>query len=314
MWVTIGLLCIVLAGPVQGRPSWATSEGNSCSSCHGVNLLTGKMQVSSTRVLTDLGTQLNGKVRGHLKTFRATPGDVVTLSVDVLDGYDKFAVQLKRLETGGQVNDQNNLLIWSEANSPDNIWTRQEVNNPPYFTYDNGQNGGISGSVTPDSYTFDLLIDANTPPDFYDLEFAVAGKADGVGLWYQDEHFYLEVLQPDKAALVAQILAAIDIIDTTGFHDMSEEIEAAQTMAEVSPRNLGKVQKALIVTLAVAWPKDLAGAAVLFEDSAQALVDALTSEDLAAAKTAAAEVHNTQHDLSHVVYEWLSAHPAETTN
>ncbi len=170
----VGILSIALVGTVQGRPPYATSYGNSCESCHTKNLVPGKMQVSDTGVLTDLGTQLNGKVRGPLKTFRVQAGNIITLSVDVLDGNDKFAAQLKRLEKGGQANDETNVLVWSEANGDDNVWTRQEFDNPPYFTKDNGNSGGISGSVTPVTYTFDLLVDAATPPDVYDLEFAAA--------------------------------------------------------------------------------------------------------------------------------------------
>ncbi|MHC4541100.1 MAG: hypothetical protein ACYS74_15175, partial [Planctomycetota bacterium] len=174
---------------------------------------------------------------------------MVALSVDVLDGNDKFAVQIKRLEKGGQVNDQSNMLIWSEANSDDNVWTRQEFDNPPYFTKDDGNNGGIPGSVAPVKYAFYLFVGAATPPDFYDLEFAVAGETAGMGTWYQDEHFYLEVLPPSDNAPTVQMLAAIDIIDSTGFHGIQEAIEAAMTMADVSPRTQGNVEKALTVLL-----------------------------------------------------------------
>lgn len=193
---------VMLTSTAQGKPPYATSFDNSCESCHTKDLVPGKMQVSDTGTLTDLGTQLNGKIRGPLKTFGVQAGNIVTLSVDVLDGNDKFAVQLKRLETGGQANDETNVLIWSEANGADNVWTRQEINNPPYFTKDNGNDGGISGSVTPATYTFDLLVDAATPPDFYDLEFAAAGPIAGLGKWYQDEHFYLEVVSPPNAAVI----------------------------------------------------------------------------------------------------------------
>ncbi len=110
------------------------------------------MQVSDTGILTDLGSQLDSKVRGSLKTFRVIPGNVVTLSVDVLDGNDKFAVQFKHLEKSGQANDANSLLVWREANAPANVWTHLEIDNPPYFTYDNGNDGGISGNVTPATY------------------------------------------------------------------------------------------------------------------------------------------------------------------
>ena len=154
------------------------------------------MEVTDEDSTDDLGTQLDGKTRGPLKTFVVDPGAsgaVVTLSMQVVDGSDEYAAQLKRLETGGQVNDQANLLSWSEANDGGNTWTRHENNDPgPYFTKDNGSNGGINWGGSPITYSFDLFVDPATPADFYDLEFALGGKEGG--RWYQDEHFYLQVI------------------------------------------------------------------------------------------------------------------------
>jgi hypothetical protein len=154
------------------------------------------MEVTGEDSLTDLGTQLDGNVRGPLKTYRVAPGQVATLSVHVLDGNDKFAAQLKYFEKGGQLNDSGNRLGWSEANDPGNVWTRQEMGNPPYFTKDNGNNGGISGSVTPATYNFDVLVESGTPLDVYELVFAVPGVRSSLGRVYQEEHFYIEVLCP----------------------------------------------------------------------------------------------------------------------
>ncbi len=179
---------------VQGRPSFATTRNNTCSACH-TTTVTGRMEVTAEDSLTDLGTQLDGNVRGPLKTFKVVPGQVVTLSARVLDGNDRFAVQLKDFEKPARRNDAGNLLIWSPANDADNVWTRQEVSNPPYFTKDNGANGGISGSLSPITYTFDLLVESGTPFDFYELVFAVPGRKNGVRV-YQEEHFYLEVTAP----------------------------------------------------------------------------------------------------------------------
>jgi hypothetical protein len=110
---------------------------------------------------------------------------------------------------------------------------------------------------------------------------------------------------------VVGITAAIDLIDSTGFHGMQEEIEAATSFEEVSPRDLGSVQKALWVSMATPWPEALAESVAAFESDAQALVDALTAGDLAAAQEAAAGVHHTQHDLSSMAYEWLQAQTVE---
>ncbi|MHC4229016.1 MAG: LamG-like jellyroll fold domain-containing protein [Planctomycetota bacterium] len=194
------VVCVfVLGSPlgvvVQGRPSLATSRNNNCSACHTTQV-PGRMEVTGEDSLIDLGTQLDGNVRGPLKTYKVVPGQVVTLSVRVLDSRGVFAVQLKDFEKPGRRTNSSNLLVWSPANDADNIWIRQQVSNPPYFTKDNGANGGISGSVAPITYVFDLLIESGTPFDVYELVFVVPGRIGGLGSVYQEEHFYLEVTAP----------------------------------------------------------------------------------------------------------------------
>jgi len=192
-------LSMGLTPTAQGRPSYAITRNNDCSACHTTEV-TGRMEVTGQDLLTDLGTQLDGNIRGPLKTFQATPGEIVTLSVKVLDGNARFAVQLKDFEKGGRLKDPNNHLIWSEANGPGNVWTRQQGGNPPYFTKDNGSNGGISGSITPATHTFDLLIEPGTPLDFYERVFAVPGRRVSFERVYQEEHFYVQVLCPFELA------------------------------------------------------------------------------------------------------------------
>jgi hypothetical protein len=191
----VNVIGIVLAGTVQGRPSYASTRNNNCNACH-TREVTGRMEVTGEDSLTNLGTQLDGNVHGPLKTYKVAPDQVVTLSVRVIDGSDRFAVQIKNFEKPARRNDSSNLLIWSPVNNAGNIWTLQEVSNPPYFTKDNGNNNGISGSVSPITYTFDLLIEFDTPVDVYELVFAVPGRTSGLGMVYQEEHFYIEVVSP----------------------------------------------------------------------------------------------------------------------
>jgi len=101
------------------------------------------------------------------------------------------------------------------------------------------------------------------------------------------------------------VMAALDIIDSTGFHGISTALNAATVFADVSTRTQGSVEKALTVSEAVAWPTELAAKALVFETDAEALIDALVAEDLAAAQTAGDAIHSSQHDLSHDAYEWL---------
>jgi hypothetical protein len=197
------------AGIASAKPSFAINNDNSCSVCH-TRIVSGRMDVIGADEMVDLGTQLDGSERGPLSTFWVVPGESVTLSMEVLDGSSsgcsacsKFAVQLKRLEKSGQEIDLSNFLIWAEDNLPGNPWTRQEVTNPPYFTKDDGNDGGLP-SQDAGPFSFDLFVDAATPPDFYDLEFAVAGK--GGGLWYEDQHFYVQVV-PEPSATLLGIVA-----------------------------------------------------------------------------------------------------------
>ena len=174
---------------LQARPSYATSRNNNCFACHSAPI-TGALDVVEHDFLIDLGTL------GELKTFQAIPGKTLTIPVEILNVPSRFAVQIKDFEKPALLNNPANLLFWSEANDQTNIWTHQEVNNPIYFTKDNGSNGGISNSVAPVKYEFDLFIDATTPLDIYKLVMTTAGPSSAQGRWYQEEHFYIEVICP----------------------------------------------------------------------------------------------------------------------
>ncbi|MBI4260183.1 MAG: hypothetical protein HY658_06415, partial [Actinobacteria bacterium] len=54
------------------------------------------------------------------------------------------------------------------------------------------------------------------------------------------------------AAEVATVLAAIDIVDSAGFHDMGEELAGAD---EVPESWAGRVGKAIIAAQVAAWPE-----------------------------------------------------------
>lgn len=190
----------------SAKPSFAITNGNSCrNTCH-VNVETGRMQVVGQDDLLDIGTQLDGAIRGSRKVFQVLPGNTVTMSVEVLNGDALFALQLKRLEMAGQLNSLANFMTWLEDNTVGNPWTLQEDTNPPYFTKDDGNNGGLQAAAA-GIFSFDLFIDAATPPDVYDVEFAIAGMDATEQLYYQDEHFYVEVVP--EPAVGAATLAAV---------------------------------------------------------------------------------------------------------
>ncbi|MEE8398927.1 MAG: hypothetical protein V3S89_07965 [Desulfobacterales bacterium] len=119
-----------------------------------------------------------------------------------------------------------------------------------------------------------------------------------------DAYEWLETQEGEFSGTGA-VMAALDIIDSTGFHDISTALNAAAVFADVSTRTQGNVEKALTASKAVAWPIELAVEAAAFETDAQTLIDALAAEDLAAAQAAGGAIHSSQHDLSHEAYEWL---------
>lgn len=199
------------AGVATARPSYATSAGNSCSGCH-TTPESGRLQIDGTDGVLDLGTQLDGNTRGALQLFKVVPGNTVTLSMQVLSWDGVFAVQFKRLEKSGQQSSLTNFLSWLEDNVPGNTWTLQEVSNPPYYTKDDGSDGGLPASSA-GPFSFDLFIDPATPPDVYDLEFAIGGVNTNSDLIYQDQHFYLEVVpEPALGASALTMLASLGAV------------------------------------------------------------------------------------------------------
>lgn len=219
----LGILCtlVVFGTPSisEARPSFAATNFLSINGCRDgchVNVQTDRMAVINEDKFLDLGTQLDGKTRGSLPTFVAMPGETITLSMRVLDGHDAFAVQLKRLEKPGQRDSDTNFLTWAPNNPLENPWTEQEIGTPPnpvYFTKDNGVNGGLP-AASAGAFSFDLFIDPETPADVYDLEFATAGFDESLieeQKWYQDHHFYIEVV-PEPSTTALALTAALPLL------------------------------------------------------------------------------------------------------
>ncbi len=143
--------------------------------------------------------------------------------------------------------------------------------------------------------------------DSADLEAAKGYSLSAHGTQHDLSHETYEWLasQVGKASGSAAIIAAIDIIDGTGFHDISEEIEAANSMEDISSRTKGKVENAVTISSAVTWPDELTEVEAAFIADAEDIIEALDSADLEAAKGYSLSAHGTQHDLSHETYEWL---------
>jgi uncharacterized protein YcnI len=105
------------------------------------------------------------------------------------------------------------------------------------------------------------------------------------------------------AANIAQTVAAVYILDSSGFHDLDVALEQGQ----IPSGSLGRVQRAHAIAAATKWPEGLkATAAGLVRELGQ-LKSALEAGDAGAAAGPAHQAHEVGHSLSREAYAWLGA-------
>jgi len=194
----LAVLSVVLlgAGFAAGEPAW----GSNCLSCHGL-LTADVIHVFGEDGLADPDESATGAPdRGTLKVFRTYRGVTTSLTaaVPVLAEADTYAIQLKRLrfagvESGGQL-----------AYSADCDWP-EWGETPSYYTHPAIAHRWPTG---PTNFSYDIMVEPDAGLDYYDLVLAVAGEfAADAGLFYCEEHFYLQVLasQPGDANCDGQV-------------------------------------------------------------------------------------------------------------
>lgn len=126
-----------------------------------------------------------------------------------------------------------------------------------------------------------------------------------------ETYAYLAKARPvgadDGDASLVSLIAAIDVIDSGGFHDMAKTLAEA---TEVNPRFAGTTEKALTAAKLAGWGSDLRAEGERVTADLNALLVALKSEDVKASAEAAEAVHDSQHDASKATYAWLATnHP-----
>ena len=217
--MVLGLL-FFLGNVAQAHPGSSVDTGNSCKTCHGSegdqgtgNSLSDRLDaldVLSTELLNLDGERNDGKERGPLAVFTVEPGGSVDLTMEVLNGADVFAVQLKRLEKAAVLGPVDTDFLTDYTSDTD--WFGQGPLPDTYFTSVDSFDG-TTWTGGPDPWTFTLTIDPSTPENTYDLEYAVAGRLgneDGRLLFYSDQHFYLNVV-PEPGALALLGMAGLGI-------------------------------------------------------------------------------------------------------
>ena len=180
---TLFLLLPGVMPKAWAEPAW----GGNCLSCHS-QWQTDTLFVFGEDTTADPDESGTGAPdRGPLPVFQAVPGTTRRLLAEVtgLSADDTYAVELRRLrfpgvEAGKQLTYTGD-CVWPE-------WGE----NARYYSDPVVRHRWGTGPTT---FTFDLDVEPGTGYDYYDLVFAVAGKfKDGSGLFYAEEHFYLEAL------------------------------------------------------------------------------------------------------------------------
>ncbi len=124
------LICLALPAIGFATPSRGVTRNNTCSACH-LRPVTDRMRVTGEDLRLALPLPIppstgSGRGRGGtplpppepmlgpaLRTFQVAPGNTVTLSIEVLNGSDRFAVQIKNFDNGAKKNSPDNMLFWS---------------------------------------------------------------------------------------------------------------------------------------------------------------------------------------------------------
>ena len=181
-----GFLMFAAVSPTQARPFFSSD----CTQCHTPE--SGHMEVVDFDDEIGLDARLDGGTSDPLKTYTVAPGDTVSLTVNVIDGANKYAVAVSGLDGTGVLNSISNVLDVV----PDPDWVSQGGG-----TYYTSSANGTEWTGEATKWTFDLLVNDTTPEDFYAVELRVSGKG---SQWTQGEEVYLQVASmiPEPATWV----------------------------------------------------------------------------------------------------------------
>lgn len=100
-----------------------------------------------------------------------------------------------------------------------------------------------------------------------------------------------------------QATIAAYLMDTAGFHGMDERLNDESLIEAGDAGTVNRVNGVLAV---VDWPEELRPQAEALQVILTQYAEALSNDDVEAAKPLATQAHEAQHDLSHAIGNWLS--------
>lgn len=178
----VGLALLLGTVSAVAKPGFRAN----CQECHDEAFKDG-MFLAGYQTSTDLGVGLK-------RVFQAIQGESTMITIEVTNDFNgTYGLSLLNLTAPGHDTPANQLDYTGDA-----AWDERNVNSVNFFTV--GPNG-----TSPRTWTFNLGVSSNTPPDFYLVQMQMAG--DDGRLWSQIEDFYIEIqsatLPPATPPLIA---------------------------------------------------------------------------------------------------------------
>jgi len=159
-----------------------------CRGCHN-DVFRNGMSLSNFQAITNL-----------VKVFTVTRGQTVPIGIQVTNSYGgNYGLSLLNLNAAGNTNPTNHLSY-----TGDPAWDNRVKASVNWFTI-----GPID--TDPASWTNNLTIHSNTPPDLYLVQVQMAGLDSFSTMWSQLEDFYIQVL---AAAPTAPVITSLGLSGT----------------------------------------------------------------------------------------------------
>lgn len=113
----------------------------------------------------------------------------------------------------------------------------------------------------------------------------------------------VNALESESADPLFAVAMATYILDTAGLHGMDVAINES---SEIESSYAGTVNRVARLLSATPWPPELAEEAVTMQATLAEFAEALSNDDVEAAKPLATRTHEEQHDFSHNIGAWIN--------
>jgi hypothetical protein len=189
---SLSIACCALALVCAPAALATPDKGANCASCHSTSDF--GMYLSNPEGTTNLGS-------GALKFFKVTQGSTLSIDLNVTNDWGgNYGLTMNNLGTAPGYYTNTNHLSYTA----DPTWTSRTT----YYTV------GPTG-LSPNNWTFNLLVKTNTPADFYAIQTQMAGRDVDFTKWSQVESFYIQVVSPSSLTPPAPTLSGPQMSGTS---------------------------------------------------------------------------------------------------